>query len=70
MYKQHRPQKHYEWIKDSQKVYAVVLANLSSDESPGEIKLHCGMRNVINLEGPESKSCNLFDLGFFLYVCI
>ena len=63
--------------KRSLQVYAEVLANFSSDEeqlsnelqSPQELKLHCGMHNVITLGGPESKSCTLIDSSF-LSVCI
>ena len=56
----------------TQKVYVVVLANLSKYEeqlnntlqSQQEVKLCCGIRNVITLRGPESLSYNLFELGF------
>ena len=61
--------------KNSQKVYALVLAYLSeygeqlsrSYISPQEVKLRCGIRNVIVMRGPESKNFNLFDLRFYPY---
>ena len=63
------------WIKNFSKRVCSSVANLSRNEkqlinklqSQQEVKLHCGMCNVIYLGDHESKSCNLYD---WFFICM